>query len=232
MDDDDDDQLLLLDNSSPSLSDSDLGMFDDPNGTFDQQTMPLVHGHTSLEQRPSTQPHAGGGSFQSLLYHYLALPIKKYPLVVLVSFCIILGVSIILDTQIQASTKPPSFFKESTNLQQMWNLKYNMSGDSLNVNELSLDFMGDRIDQPNDADSPTEKPTGKKGTETNVLKNTKKSTPSPATAGHPDGGIKDFHKKPSDSRKSTASSSKATPLPKTTASLKPNHSTKKTSVIG
>ena len=232
MDDDDDDQLLLLDNSSPSLSDSDLGMFDDPNGTFDQQTMPLVHGHTSLEQRPSTQPHACGGSFQSLLYHYLALPIKKYPLVVLVSFCIILGVSIILDTQIQASTKPPSFFKESTNLQQMWNLKYNMSGDSLNVNELSLDFMGDRIDQPNDADSPTEKPTGKKGTETNVLKNTKKSTPSPATAGHPDGGIKDFHKKPSDSRKSTASSSKATPLPKTTASLKPNHSTKKTSGIG
>lgn len=232
-DNDDDDPLLTLDNSSPSLSDSDLAMFDDPNGTFDQQTVPLMPGHISLEQRPSTLPHTCGVSLQSILYHYLALPIKKYPFVVLVAFSIVLGVSIFLDTRIQASTKPPAFFREDTNLQQMWNLKYNMSADKLKVDELSLDFMGDMAGRSNNADTPTQNPTKKKGTETNVLKSTKRSTPTPVTAGHRGGGIKtNFQNKPADKRKSTAPSSKPTPLPQATASRKPSHITKKTSATG
>lgn len=231
-DDDDDDPLLTLDNSSPSLSDTDLAMFDDPNGTFDQQTVPLLPGHISLEQRPSTLPHACGGSFQSVLYHYLALPIKKYPLVVLLAFSIVLGVSIFLDTRIQASTKPPAFFKENTNLQQMWNLRYNMSADKLKVDELSLDLMGYGAGQSNEV-KPTENPTPKKGTETNVFKSTKKSTPTPVTAEHAGSGRKpDLQNKPADNKKSTASPSKPTRQPQTTAFLKPSHITKKTSAIG
>ena len=190
-DDDDDSMLLQLSNSpsnsqspSPSTSDTDLAMFDDVNSTFAQQMTPLVP-HTSTQHR--TRSHREdehskacmcGGGLQAFLYHWLGVPIQKYPTAILVGFLLILGASIALDTQIQPSTKPPAFFKESTNLQQLLYLKYNMSSDKLNVNDLAYELAGASIKQSNNADNPTTEPTTKPK-ETNGLKS---STPIPTRA--------------------------------------------------
>ena len=193
--DDDDDSLLVQLNSSPpnsqspspSSSDNDLSTYDDPNSTFDLQTAPLMRRTSS---RPRARTHlqdqqnkacSCGGGLQGLLYHWLGAPIKMYPLVIVVGFLLVLGASIGLDTQIQPSAKPPEFFKDSTNLQQLLNLKYNMSGDNLNVNNLALDLMDNEIKQTNNADNPTTKPKTKP-TETNGIRS---STRSPVTAEQP-----------------------------------------------
>lgn len=167
--DDDDDSLLQLNSSSPnsqspspSSSDSDLAMYDDPNSTFNQQLAPLVRHRASpprpgdsnqRDQRNSACTCSGG--LQGVLYKWLGVPIQKYPLVVVGCFVVILVSSIALDAQIRASTKPPAFFKESTNLQQLLSLRYNMSSDNLNVNDLAWDLVGNDIKQSNNADNPT-----------------------------------------------------------------------------
>ena len=192
---DDDSMLVQMDSSphtsqnpSPSSSDTDLAMYDDPNSMFDQD-VPLMHNRAS--QSRSTVPlqlqhssyHSRCG-LQGFLYHWLALPIQKYRFVVLVVFIIVLGTSIGLDSQIQSSTKPPAFFKESTNLQQLLALKYNMSSDSLNVNNVAPELIGKNI-QSNFIDNPATPttPTTKKGKESNSLKTPSSTpTPSPATA--------------------------------------------------
>lgn len=195
MQDDDDSMLVQLDrspstsqNPSPSSSDSDLAMYDDPNNTFDQQ-VPLMRSRGSQsrsavsQQRQHSSCHIRCG-LQGFLYHWLAVPIQKYRFVVLGVFIIMLGASIALDVQIQPSTKPPAFFKESTNLQQLLDLKYNMSSDSLNLDNVAPELIGKNI-QSNFVDNPltTKTPTTKKAKESNGLKTPMSTpTPSPATA--------------------------------------------------
>lgn len=189
-DDDDDSMLLQLSNSpssqspSPSTSDTDLAMFDDVNSTFEQQMTPLVQ-HTSTQPRARNHredQHSKacvcGGGLQAFLYHWLGVPIQKYPIVVLIGFLLILGASIALDTQIQPSTKPPAFFKESTNLQQLLYLKYNMSSDKLDVKGLADELKGVSVKQSNNVDNPATEPTTKPK-ETNGVKS---STPIPTRA--------------------------------------------------
>lgn len=189
-DDDDDSMLLQLSNSpcsqspSPSTSDTDLAMFDDVNSTFEQQMTPLVE-HTSTQPRARNHredQHSKacvcGGGLQAFLYHWLGVPIQKYPIVVLIGFLLILGASIALDTQIQPSTKPPAFFKESTNLQQLLYLKYNMSSDKLDVKGLAYELKGGSMKQSNNVDNPATEPTTKPK-ETNGAKS---STPIPTRA--------------------------------------------------
>lgn len=188
---DDDDSLLQLDrsppssrNPSPSSSDTDLVMYDDPNGTFDQE-MPLMRNRSS-QPRPAVSQHDRPDSdcgLQSFIYHWLGVPIQKYRFVVLGCFLIILAGSIAFDMQIRPSTKPPAFFKESTNLQQLLDLKYNMSSDSLNLNNVAPELIGNSL-QSNfiDTPSPPTRPTTK-AAESNGLKTpTSSSTPSPKTA--------------------------------------------------
>lgn len=197
MQDDDDSMLVQLggdrspstsQNPSPSSSDSDLAMYDDPNNTFDQQ-VPLMRSRGSQsrsavsQQRQHSSCHIRCG-LQGFLYHWLAVPIQKYRFVVLGVFIIMLGASIALDVQIQPSTKPPAFFKESTNLQQLLDLKYNMSSDSLNLDNVAPELIGKNI-QSNFVDNPltTKTPTTKKAKESNGLKTPMSTpTPSPATA--------------------------------------------------
>ena len=184
---DDDDQLLQLDSNgsnsqspSPSSSDCDLAMYSDPNGTFDMQlSTPLMQSRTSQSRTTVRQTGQSGNFLQSFLYHWLGVPIKKYPIVVVVCFVMVLVASITLDSMIHASTKPPAFFKESTNLQQLLYLKYNMSSDNLNVNDLGLDIIGNDNVHSNQIPNPkTPKTTA---TETNGLKSPT-TIPSPATA--------------------------------------------------
>ncbi|CAH3038187.1 unnamed protein product [Porites lobata] len=184
---DDDDQLLQLDSNgsnsqspSPSSSDCDLAMYSDPNGTFDMQlSTPLMRSRTSQSRTTVRQTGQSGNFLQSFLYHWLGVPIKKYPIVVVVCFVMVLVASITLDSMIHASTKPPAFFKESTNLQQLLYLKYNMSSDNLNVNDLGLDIIGNDNVHSNQIPNPkTPKTTA---TETNGLKSPT-TIPSPATA--------------------------------------------------
>lgn len=192
---DDDSMLVEMDSSprtsqnpSPSSSDTDLAMYDDPNSMFDQD-VPLMHNRalqsrSAVPQRHQHSSYHCGCGLQGFLYHWLALPIQKYRFVVLVVFIIVLGTSIGLDVQIQPSTKPPAFFKESTNLQQLLDLKYNMSSDSLNLNNVAPELIGKNI-QSNFIDSPItpSTPTTKKGKESNGLKTPSSTpTPSPATA--------------------------------------------------
>lgn len=188
---DDDESLLQLDrspprsqNPSPSSSDTDLVMFDDPNNTFDQE-MPLMRDGSS-QPRPAVsqrdRPHSDCG-LQSFIYHWIGVPIQKYRFVVLGVFLVILVGSIALDVQIRPSTKPPAFFKKSTNLQQLLDLKYNMSSDSLNLKNVAPELIGNDI-QSNFIDTPTPqtRPTTK-ATESNGMKTpTSSSTPSPKTA--------------------------------------------------
>ncbi|XP_022786996.1 protein dispatched homolog 3-like [Stylophora pistillata] len=99
----DDTSLINLDGSSPnsqspspSSSDSDLTMFDDPNHTFDLEA-PLMN-RRSLQTRQG-QPHQSHNNgccrcrcgLQSILYHWLAVPIQKYRYGVLIIFILILG---------------------------------------------------------------------------------------------------------------------------------------------
>lgn len=195
MQDDDDSLLVQLDSSppssqnpSPSSSDTDLVMFGDPNSTFDQ-VVPLMRNRSS-QPRPAVfqQGQHNRGchcrcGLQSFMYHWLGVPIQKFRFVFLAFFLIILAVSIGLDVQIQPSTKPPAFFKESTNLQQLLNLKYNMSSDKLNLNNVAPELIGNSI-QSNFIDGPTTRTTPTtKAKESNGLKTpTSTSTPSPATA--------------------------------------------------
>jgi len=183
---DDDDQLLQLDSSgsnsqspSPSSSDCDLAMYNGPNGAFDMQlSTPLMRSRTAQSRTTVRQTGQSGNFLQSFLYHWLGVPIKKYPIVVVVCFVMVLVASITLDSMIHASTKPPAFFKESTNLQQLLYLKYNMSSDNLNVNDLGLDLIGN--DNVHSNQIPI-KPPKTTATETNGLKSPT-TTPSPATA--------------------------------------------------
>ncbi|XP_078374519.1 protein dispatched homolog 3-like [Oculina patagonica] len=193
--DDDDSLLVQLDSSpptsqnpSPSSSDSDLAMYDDPNGTFDQG-VPLMR-NRSLHARPAVfqqgQHNKGchlSCGLQSFMYHWLGVPIQKFRFVVLAVFLLVLVGSIALDVQIQPSTKPPAFFKESTNLQQLLDLKYNMSSDKLNLKNVAPELIGNSI-QSNFIDGPTTHTTPTtKAKESNGLKtSTSSSTPSPATA--------------------------------------------------
>lgn len=192
---DDDSMLVQLDSSpptsqnpSPSSSDTDLVMYDDPNSMFDQE-VPLMRNRATQsrsavsQQRQHSSCHCRWG-LQGFLYHWLGVPIQKYRFVVLVVFIIILGTSIGLDVQIQPSTKPPAFFKESTNLQQLLDLKYNMSSDSLNLQNVAPELIGNSI-QSNFIDNPTTPATRttKKVKESNGLKTPlSTSTPSPKTA--------------------------------------------------
>ena len=191
---DDDSMLVQLDrspptsqNPSPSSSDSDLAMYDDPNNSFDQE-VPLMRDRGSQsrsavsQQRQHNSCHCGSG-LQGFLYHWLAVPIQKYRFVVLAVFIIMLGTSIVLDVQIQPSTKPPAFFRESTNLQQLLDLKYNMSSDSLNLNNVGPELIGKNI-QSNFVDNPssTTTPTTKNPKESNGLKTPTMSTPTPSPA--------------------------------------------------
>ena len=195
MQDDDDSMLVQLDSSpptsqnpSPSSSDSDLAMYDDPNSTFDQE-MPLMRNRALQSRSAVSQQRQHNGfhfrcGLQGFLYHWLAVPIQKYRFVVLVVFIIMLGTSIGLDVQIQPSTKPPAFFKESTNLQQLLDLKYNMSSDSLNLNNVAPELIGKKI-QSNFVDtSVTQRaPTTERSKESNGLKTPASTpTPSPVTA--------------------------------------------------
>ena len=237
---DDDSQLVQLDSSppnshspSPSSSDTDLAMYDDPNSTFDLQAMPLMRNRAS-QPRPAVSQqgqHNRGRhcrcGLQAFLYHWLAVPIQKYRYAILGGFIIILGTTIGLDVQIRPSTKPPAFFKETTNLQQLLDLKYNMSSDKLNLNDMAWELVGSDI-QANGIDTPT--PT-KKSKENNGLK-TPASTPtqSPATAEQPGP-----HQKTNILQPKT-SESKVTPATKTTTQQKkktstPTPSSKKTSTL-
>ncbi|XP_032228558.1 protein dispatched homolog 3 [Nematostella vectensis] len=63
------------------------------------------------------------------LYH-LARFVYRIRYVLLVIYLAILGSSAYLNTKITSSEKPPAFFKEGSNLQQLLDLKYNMSGDN------------------------------------------------------------------------------------------------------
>ena len=194
---DDDSMLVQLDsnpptsqNPSPSSSDTDLAMYDDPNSTFDQE-IPLMRNRASQSRSAVSQQYQPSSchcrcGLQGLLYYWLAVPIQKYRVVFLVLFIIKLGASIALNVQIQPSTKPPAFFKESTNLQQLLDLKYNMSSDSLNLNNVAPELIGKDI-QTNFVDNPTTPttPTTKRGRESNSLKTptpTSTPAPSPATA--------------------------------------------------
>ena len=121
----------------------------------------------SLQTRQG-QPHQSHNNgccrcrcgLQSILYHWLAVPIQKYRYGVLIIFILILGLSIGLDSQIRPSTKPPAFFKESTNLQQLIELKYNMSSEPLRTNDVAADQLVNEFQQSNNADKPiTKKPT-------------------------------------------------------------------------
>lgn len=191
--DDDDSLLVQLDSSpptsqnpSPSSSDTDLAMYDDPNSTFDQ-AVPLMRNRSSQPRAVASQQgqHNRGWHYrcglQSFMYHWLGVPIQTYRFVVLAVFLIVLAGSIGLDVQIQPSTKPPAFFRESTNLQQLLNLKYNMSSDKLNLKNVAPELIGNSI-QTNFVDGPGTTPTTK-ATESNGLKTpTSVSTPSPKTA--------------------------------------------------
>lgn len=228
---DDDDRLLQLDSSgpnsqspSPSSSDCDLAMYDDPNGTFNMQlSTPLMRSRTSQSRTTVRQTGQSGNILQSFLYHWLGVPIKKYPIVVVVCFVMALVASITLDSMIHASTKPPAFFKESTNLQQLLYLKYNMSSDNLNVNDLGLDIIGNDNVHSNQIPNQLTKPPKAKTTETNELKSST-AIPSPATAAQPPGGPKSSGiQQQSNPTKSTTSAHRQTTTlpPKKSSALPP-----------
>jgi len=236
--DDDDSSLLQLNNSppnsqspSPSSSDSDLAMYDDPNSTFDLQMAPLMRRTTSQPRSRVTQQNQCDkgcicwGGLQGFLYHWLAVPIKEFPFIFLGMFLLILTGSIALDTQIRASTKPPAFFKEDTNLQQLLYLKYNMSSDSLNINNLAWDLIGS-VKQTNNVDNPTTKPRTTH-TESNGIKS---STPAPSpvtadqTGGQPNGNVQHYSVK----TKSSTSRSRPTSHPVMTSTPSPATTQKST----
>ena len=235
--DDDDDQLLRLDSNgpnsqspSPSSSDCDLAMYNDP--TCDMQlSTPLMWRRTSRSRTTVRQTGQSGNILQRLLYHWLGVPIKKYPIVVVVCFVMVLVASITLDSMIHASTKPPAFFKESTNLQQLLYLKYNMSSDNLNVNDLGSDIIG--IDIHSNQIPNLTLPPKTKATETNGLKSPTTS-PSPATGGgpqHPGGPKSSGIQQQSNPTKSTTLAYKqTTTLPtKKASTLPPTPGTQKAS---
>ena len=102
----------------------------------DQGTVPLLPAQNSLlvqERSDSNLISEGfncGSKLQEILFHFVAIPILKGRYVILVLFVAILGSSLWLNTRIQASEKPPQFFRKDTNLQQLLDLQFNMSADN------------------------------------------------------------------------------------------------------
>lgn len=188
-----------------------------------QLSTPLMRSRTSQSRTTVRQTGQSGNILQSFLYHWLGVPIKKYPIVVVVCFVMALVASITLDSMIHASTKPPAFFKESTNLQQLLYLKYNMSSDNLNVNDLGLDIIGNDNVHSNQIPNQLTKPPKAKTTETNELKSST-AIPSPATAAQPPRGPKSSGiQQQSNPTKSTTSAHRQTTTlpPKKSSALPP-----------
>ena len=149
-----------LDNNAngPDSDDSDLlCLSDDPQ---DSDSAPLLGDEGAPRHRPqesiedTDQSWLCGTSLQFYLFYYSkAVHVCRFGLLIL--YLIVLGGSLYFNTKITPSEKPPSFFKEGSNLQQLLDLKYNMSGDNYdckicdNIVEVASNF----INAP-----PTEKP--------------------------------------------------------------------------
>ena len=150
-------------NPSPTSSDIDLALFNDPNNTFD--VMPLMHHRTTQQapavigREPSDEGCSVGCGLQSFLYRWLGIPVQKHRYAVLIAFCCILMASVVLDSQIKPSTRPPAFYKKSSNLQQMLDLKNNMSINSLNTNDVKGFLLRTDNNIPNGNDQTTNSPT-------------------------------------------------------------------------
>ncbi|XP_031555495.1 protein dispatched homolog 3-like [Actinia tenebrosa] len=122
----------LADIGGPNSDDSDLLCLSDD--AQDSDSAPLLGDENTHQPQENTEDTSEqswlcGTSLQLCLFSY-AKPVHLFRFGLLLLYIIVLAGSVFLDTKITPSDKPPSFFKEGSNLQQLLDLKYNMSGDN------------------------------------------------------------------------------------------------------
>ncbi|XP_052759901.1 protein dispatched homolog 3-like [Mya arenaria] len=90
-----------------------------------------------------------GAKLQATLYHYMVVPVIKARWFIIGITTILLFVSVGLLTQLKTSTKPPQFFREDTNIQQLLNLKSRYSAiDTVTCNDCSAIYsLGEKASQ-------------------------------------------------------------------------------------
>lgn len=122
----------LNDAGTPSSDDSDLLFLSES----ESDSAPLLGNSDTPQSQPRDNPENTseqswlcGTSLQLYLFYY-AKPVHLFRFGLLLLYIIVLGGSAFFDSKITPSDKPPSFFKEGSNLQQLLDLKYNMSGDN------------------------------------------------------------------------------------------------------
>ena len=154
---------------SPLESDMELDLFDDPNNTFDTSPLLAAGETTNQGNSQALSPQTDhsvikeGCNFvrllQVALYKYVALPIQKFWYVFVLLYLALLGTSVFFDTRIRASSQPPSFFRKDTNLQQMLDLRNNMSADNYDISdcEICAAIVSNNINS-NSVNNPTKKP--------------------------------------------------------------------------
>ncbi|XP_033097772.1 protein dispatched homolog 3-like isoform X2 [Anneissia japonica] len=96
------------------------------------------------------------------LAQFVAEPVKRFRVWVIVGFLVILGVSMGLVLQIQPASQPPTFYSEDSNLQELMDLAYNLSSSNIHCSYCSGFYQS--LPQVIPGSSPTKAPSdhGKK----------------------------------------------------------------------
>ncbi|XP_013412125.1 protein dispatched homolog 3 isoform X1 [Lingula anatina] len=166
--------------------------------------------HQSLIEEGRTAEGCGlTVRIQAILYHYVAVPVIHARFFVIGGFLIMLAVSIGLITQLTPATKPPQLFKENTNLQQLLDLKANLSADGISCVTCSGIFK-EQTDQIHKAPTYT----------TPQTHHNPAMNPTTARPALPPGGATPAHQDTPVTRAQPIIPYKSTPKPKTTPSRK------------
>ncbi|XP_071482026.1 protein dispatched homolog 3-like [Diadema antillarum] len=129
------------------LDDSDIPMLDLEDEQEEQGLLTDDEDDVPLLQVSSTPPDAASAEnreaasltsgLQRLLHGYVAIPVMKARWAIIVLFCIILGVTIALVSQLQPASRPPALYRPDTNLQRLLDLAYNFSGKDISCRDCS-----------------------------------------------------------------------------------------------
>ena len=187
-------QLVTVDPSGqflPELSDTEADLFDYPdqdNSDFDTQLLVLdsSEGETNPQPQREDSANKAGCNFVGLiqlgLYKFIAVPIQKFWYIVVFLYIVLLCTTVGIDTMIKVSSQPPAFFRKDTNLQQLLELRSNMSDGNYDISNCEVcAAIIDNVIHTNSLGNPTSLPPRKPTVSTTVA--TTITTPTPPKDG-------------------------------------------------
>ncbi|XP_074654150.1 protein dispatched homolog 3-like [Tubulanus polymorphus] len=144
----------FLSTNSALVADDDDDDYDNEDGETD---VPLLHIENAageglwdsdepliqLEQELLSNSSAGtskcdlAGRIQVLIYYFIAIPVIKARWLIFAIFTMILIICCVLVPQLHVATHPPQLFKPTSNLQQFYDLKANLSNSAIRCDDCS-----------------------------------------------------------------------------------------------